>query len=214
MHVEVRYWDSSFMGHCTSHDMKNHFDKRISDLNLNKVLQVSMDGPSVNLKFHRDFQSNVNSEQLELPKLIDIGSCSLHLIYSAFKMGVESTDWEVKKTFKVCFTLLHDSPARRSDYTSITGSIVFPLSFCATRWLKDKKVAERLMNIWPSIVKIFNHWESLAESKHPPCKSFEFVVNAIKNELSLAKLQFFNYLASMFELFLKLHATSRECYLT
>ena len=162
------------MGHCISH--------RISDLNLNKILQVSMDGPSVNLKFHRDVQSN--REELELPKLIDIGSCSLHTIHGALKTGVESTDWEMKKAFKGCFTLFHDSPARRSDYTSVTGSTVFPLSFCAIRWVEDKKVAESLISIWPSIVKIVNHWES----KRPSCKSYEFIVNAVKNELSLARL--------------------------
>ena len=155
MQVELRYWDSSFMGQCTSYNLKNHFNERISDLNLNKILQVSMNGPSVYLKFHRDVQSNC--EELKLPKLIDIRSCSLHTIHGAFKTGVESTDWEIKKTFNGCFTLLHDSPARRSDYTSITGSTVFQLSCCATRWVEDEKVAERLISIWPSIVKIVNH---------------------------------------------------------
>ena len=74
---------------CTSHDLKNHFNERISGLNLNKILQVSMDCPSVKIKFHRDVQSNF---ELELLKLIDIGSCFLHIIHSVFKMGVESTD--------------------------------------------------------------------------------------------------------------------------
>ena len=157
------------MGHCTSHDLKNHFKESVSDLNLNKVLQVSMDGLSVNLKFHGDIQSNC--EELGIPKLIEIGSCSLHIIHDAFKTGVNSTDWEIKKTLKGSFTLLHDSPARGSDYTSITGSIVFPLLFCATRWGDDKKVAERLISILLSILKIGNHWESLRKSKLPSCKS-------------------------------------------
>ena len=90
-----------------------------------------MDGPSINLKFHRDVQSN--RKELKLLRLIDIGSCSLHTIHGAFKTGVESTDLEIKKAFKGCSTLLHDSPDRGSDYTSITGSTVSPLSFCATR---------------------------------------------------------------------------------
>ena len=95
------------MGHCTSHDLKNHFNERRSDLNPNKILQVSMDGPSINLEFYRDVQSN--REELELPKRSDIGSFSLHTIQGAFKSGVESTDWEIKKTFKGClpyFTIL------------------------------------------------------------------------------------------------------------
>ena len=205
MQVQVRYWDSAFLGHSTSHDLLNHFNEKICDLNLSKVLQVSMDGPSVNMKFHQNLQSY--REEFELPKLIEIGSCSLHIIYGAFKTGVESIDWEIKKTFKGCFVLFHDSPARRSDYTSITGSSVFPLSFCATRWVEDKKVAEKLISIWPCIVKVVNHWENLPKIKRPSCKSYEYVVKAVKNQLSLARFHFFSYVASLFEPFLKLYQT-------
>ena len=72
MQDEVRYWDSLIMGHYISHDLKNHFSERVSDFNFNKILQVSMDGPSVNLKFHINVQSN--HEELELPKLTDIAA--------------------------------------------------------------------------------------------------------------------------------------------
>ena len=183
MQVEVSYWDSSFMGHCTSHDLKNHFNERISDLNLNKILLIYIDGPSVNLKFHRDAQSS--REELELPKLIDIGSC----FYTQFMVH---SKWELNQlTGKL--RKLHDSPARRSDYTNINGSTVFSLSFCATRWVEDKKVTKRLISIWPSIVKIVNHKKSFPKTKRPSWKSYEFVIKAVKNELSLARLQFFNY---------------------
>ena len=164
-----------------------------------------MDGPSVNLKFHRDVQSN--REEHGIPKLIDIGSCSLHIIHDAFKAGVKSTDWEIKKTLKGCFTLPHNSPARGSDCTSITGSIVFPILFCTIKWCDDKKAAERLIIILPSILKIVNHWESLPKSKLPSCKSYEFVGNPVKNDLSFARLEFFNYLTSMFKPFLKIYQT-------
>ena len=53
---------------------------RLLDYEVNKILQVSKDGPSVNLKFHGDVQSN--SEELEL----------LKLNHGALKTGVESTD--------------------------------------------------------------------------------------------------------------------------
>ena len=66
---------------------------------------------------------------------------------------------------------------------------------------------ERLISIWPSIVKISNRWESLPKLKPLSSKSYEFVVSGVKNELSLRILKFFNYLASMFEPFLKLYQT-------
>ena len=72
LQFEVRYWDSSFMGHCTSHDLKNHFNERISDLNLNKILQVSMDDPSVNLNFTEMFKTIVTS--LNYPNLLTLAA--------------------------------------------------------------------------------------------------------------------------------------------
>ena len=64
-----------------------------------------------------------------------------------------------------------------------------------------------MISFWPFIVKISNLWESLPKLKRLSSKSYEFVVSAVKNELSLRRLQFFNYLASMFEPFLKLYQT-------
>ena len=49
--VKVRFWDSSFLGHARHSDLLEHFNKSICTLNLSKMLQVSMDGPSVNIKF-------------------------------------------------------------------------------------------------------------------------------------------------------------------
>ena len=89
----------------------------------------------------------------------------------------------------------------------VLEEVATPHHFCATRWIKEKKMVERLISIWPSFVKVVNHWESLPKSKSPYCKSYEFVVNDVKNELSLARLQFFNYLAGIFEPFLKLYQT-------
>ena len=92
-----------------------------------------------------------------LPQLIDIGSCNLYNVHGAFKCGFQNTDWEMKNLLKGSYQLLHDSPARRDDFTSITKSSVFPLSFCGTRWVEDKIVADSLSEIWPNIVKIVKY---------------------------------------------------------
>ena len=55
------------------------------------------------------------------------------------------------------FTTLHDTPVRREDYISITGEGRFPLFFCATRWVEDTVVADRLIKIWDSIIKIVRY---------------------------------------------------------
>ena len=100
-----------------------------------------MNGPSVNLKFLQELVKY--QEELEIvEKMIDIGTCGLHVVHGAFKCGTESTDWNIKETLKGSHQLLHDIPARQADYVSLTQSSEYPLFFCATRWVEDKKVSD------------------------------------------------------------------------
>ena len=129
--VNVRYWDSSFFGHGTHQDLLIQFENALRGLKPSHMYQLLMDGPSVNWKFLSEIQKNRNENKQH--ELIDIGSCGLHIIHGAFKTGAEKTDWNIKQTMKGAFQMFHDSPARREDYESITGSTVYPLFFCATR---------------------------------------------------------------------------------
>ena len=70
---------------------------------MRKVLQVLMDGPSMNLKFLRLLQSEQKKK-------------------TTFKTRMETRGWKIKKSLKAAYTILHDSPARRSNYQSVTGS--------------------------------------------------------------------------------------------
>ena len=125
----VRYWDSKFLGHTTNKDLLIEFNKSVDIINLSKIIQVSMDGPSVNLKFMQEIIKH--REELEIEeKMIDIGTCGLHVVHGAFKCGIESTEWKIKETLKGSHQLLHDTPARRADYVSVTQSSEYPLFLC------------------------------------------------------------------------------------
>ena len=87
--VVVRYWNSVFLGHTTHLDLLKSFNEGLEGLDLSKLVQVSMDGPNTNLKFLQELRS-----------LIDIGSCSLHIIHGAFKTGSEATNWKLDKVLK------------------------------------------------------------------------------------------------------------------
>ena len=54
--VEVRYWDSSFMGHTTGNDLLEHFTNITEPMNYSSIIHLSMDWPSVNHKFYRDLK--------------------------------------------------------------------------------------------------------------------------------------------------------------
>ena len=99
--VDVRYWDSRFLGHAAHKDLLKHFSSALEGIDLSKIIQVSMDGPSVNWKFYDELVKQ--RQEMELHQLINIGSCGLHIIHGAFKTGVEKTDWCIKNTLKVVF---------------------------------------------------------------------------------------------------------------
>ena len=64
----------------------------MKQLDVNKLLQVSMDGPSLNLKFLEEVSKERKGDKQH--QLINIHSCGLHTIQGAFKTGAE---WNVKQ---------------------------------------------------------------------------------------------------------------------
>ena len=128
--VKVRYYGSSFLGHRRHNDILNHFTRLTRSLKSVALYQISMDGLNVNLKFFKEFSADFKEDNSHF--LVDIGSCSLHIVQDAFKTGAEKSEWGLKKFLKAAYTILHDSPARREDYESVTGSSKYPLNFCAT----------------------------------------------------------------------------------
>ena len=95
MQVEVRYWNSEFLGHAKHMDLVEHFNKALEELDLSKIIQISMDGPNVNWRFFDEIVKWRN--EMEMNPLINLGSCRLHILHGAFKSGIEATDWSMAK---------------------------------------------------------------------------------------------------------------------
>ena len=112
------------------------------------------------------------------------------------QMGKSKFCWN--PAVKSCMIALY-----RDDYISITKSTKFPLAFCSTKWVEDKPVADRLLEIWPDIVKTIKYWTLLPKSKQPKCKSFYIVSEAVNDVLTLLKLSFFSYMTFWIHPFLK-----------
>ena len=47
------------------------------------------------------------------PKLLDVGSCGLHVVHGAFRTGMKQTGWGIDQVLKSLHSLFHDAPARR-----------------------------------------------------------------------------------------------------
>lgn len=80
--------------------------------------------------------------------------------------------------------------------------------FCITRWVEDKIVAERGLEVWRPLTRVIKHWESLCKSKRPKNKSYETLVQHYTDPLVPAKLQFFAFVAGIFEPYLVIFQTN------
>lgn len=61
--VQVRYLNSNFLGHSTAVDLYNNFIHGTADLNLSNLLQISLYGPNVNMKFLRTMQEQLKEKK-------------------------------------------------------------------------------------------------------------------------------------------------------
>ena len=117
-----------------------------------------------------------------------------------------SCEWDIVKILKGLYTLFNDTLARRSDYIDVTGSSLFPKSFCGARWIEDSDVAERAIEIWDKILKLFKFWESLPKHKRLSSKSY-LIQEATRDNVILAKLHFFASVANLLKPFFTVYQT-------
>ena len=76
------------------------------------------------------------------------------------------------------------------------------------RWIEGQKVSEIIVEIWPSVIKIMNHWMPLPPSKQPKI-SYEVVKGAIKDPFTVAKLKLFNFTAGCLKPYLTIYQSQK-----
>lgn len=76
--LKVQYYVSSFLGHFKPFHKPNDRSKAL--------YQISIDGPSVNLKFFKEFAEKFKEGHFH--SLAHIDSSSLHIVHGAFKTGI------------------------------------------------------------------------------------------------------------------------------
>ena len=117
--------------------------------------------PSVNLKFMNIL--GWKQKDAEMISLISVGTYELHIIHCAFQHGKESSKWRMKKLFASMLKIFHEPPLRRADFENVIGcgENDYPLQFCAHQWIGNEVVVRRAQVVWPKIVEVVRHWQSL-----------------------------------------------------
>ena len=73
---------------------------------------------------------------------------------------------------------------------------MFTFQFCGHRWLEDKRVTERAVEMWPSLTTYITEILKKPKSQVPTSSSFSTVKSAVLNKLTNAKQEFFMAIAA------------------
>lgn len=197
--VVVHYFDSEFLGHTQAEQLLEKM-KRDEVTTWSKKVLTSLNGWS-SWKPLKIFQENRNHEDPDAPKMINLGSCGLHVMHLSFQDGERQTGWKVGDVLWALWQVFHDSPARWDDFIQVTKTSTFPLKFCVHRWVEDLPVAERALKIWPAVQDYIRSHKKLPKSKVPSSASYRLVKKATGDPLFQAKLQFFAFVARQLQPF-------------
>jgi hypothetical protein len=200
--VRTRYLTSIFLLRSRAADILKAFKEGILGIKLDRIFQVSMDGCNVNKKFLRDFQAELLENNPQMPTMIDIGTCGLHTIHNALKNAFNKIGWSMNSFLSSLYNMFYRAPARKSFFKEISLNDLEPAKFCAVRWVENKFVAEKALAVLPSIHRLVEAVESKKTKMFDNCDSYQNVAKCTKDLMMMAKVAFFQTVATDFQSFL------------
>jgi len=157
--IVVTYLHSAFLSHADAQQLEKEILKFLDNNGVQhcNLLQCSMDGPAVNLAFLRRLNAHLESEQC--PPLIDLGTCSLHPVHTAFRKAFESLPFDVEHYVTDIYQWFKLSSARREDYRHVQAEDLeecvgkFFLKPVSSRWLYLEPVCRRVIEQYEPLKK-------------------------------------------------------------
>jgi hypothetical protein len=122
----IVYLESVFLGHADADTVVKSIMEFLENNNLQhqNLLHFSMDGPAVNIAFLRKITAQFNANDNSLLPLVDLGTCSLHAVHTAFRKGMESLPLDIDQLVNDIYSLFKLSSARRSDYAEVQRDLL------------------------------------------------------------------------------------------
>ena len=106
----TRYLDSRFFRRPNANKIQEEQHEGLKPLDEKTMIMLSMDGPNTNWEVLNKVKDHRNKN--DLPQIMDVGSCGLHVVHGAFNSGVKATGWQLEKIMKNMWKLFNDSPPR------------------------------------------------------------------------------------------------------
>ena len=207
----VLYINSTFLGHADADTIKDEIVTLFENQNLDghNLLQYSMDGPTVNLSFIRKL--NKSFALKKIPAVIDLGTCSIHPVHTAFTRGLSTLKFNVEQFANDIYFWFKLSAAHREDYAEVQCAelLEVPSQFfvrqVASHWLSLGVKCQRLVKQFPAISTYF--LKTLPESKNKTAcvgNQYKRIKDTLANKATIVYLHFVSFLAASLTDFVKL----------
>ena len=118
--VQRNFIGAAFFGHGDAESCLNSLLDVHDGLDyVNNLVRIGMDGPNVNWKLLNMLREKRAHENPQSPKLLESGSCGIHVLHGSYNTAQSATNWNLGKILKSFYSIFKKSPARRSDYLKV-----------------------------------------------------------------------------------------------
>ena len=205
--VIICYLKSELMG-CSTADALQTFLSSICDIDKSEILQVSSDGPNVNLLFLDKLNEQRKEEELDtLTRYWNLWSTH----HSSLKAGTKVSDWELNNFWKAMWSFLHGPPTNQATHENITETLDYPLQFCGHRWCENETRARKAESLFDGYKNFVTYLSSLKNCKQPDPKnkSWQRSITMIHDPVLPGKLKFFKVVSEKSNAFLRCFQTDK-----
>ena len=205
--VWIAYYTSLFFGHAEGDKVaQKMFEKLMNDqIPVNRMASLIRDGPNVNKTIFRCLNEMIMEVYPEYPGLIELGSCSIHIVHNAFGDGLGQFGKEIDQLCLDLHSLFKYSAARREDFRKVQTELeLVPSNFqqhTEVRWLSLGPAINRILEQWDGIMQFVTEL-SKDQKKTPKSSSFKRIYSLLgTNDKGMTKacLEFLSDVVPVFE---------------
>ena len=168
------------------------------------LLQLGMDGPSVNKAFEKKLSEKLHNEKSK--SFINVVTCPLHIVRNSFRKAVTTFGFTFDEFFCNIHFFFKFSSGRREDLKDmkniINSSVQSALCHVETRWLSMKRVAVRIINQWENLCQYFLKFLPMQKTFKQTVKKavrYQSIKNALESDSTRIYLSFLVFAGSLFE---------------
>ena len=181
----------------------------------NLLLHIGMDGPTVNKKFHSIIEQKLSVQYKTV--ILNIGTCTLHQVHSAFRAGLKLVDFDVDKFFTDVSFFFKLSAAGREDYSLMERFIdleaQIALRHVTSWWLSLRKAALRILEQYPNLKQYFLVYLPLQKNFKRevfPTDGYKRIVKILNDPLSQIYIAFLAFASTNFKEYMLSQQTTTE----